>query len=911
MSRISDEVYNYLYYKNEPVEFGEIVKNALSGSLSRKEVSDTLRELQSEDKAFRSIKSGKAYYSVHSEQGEAMNPLRKNNSQYSGGLFNPFASLFGQLAQAAAEDEEDTEDRDLSAYDLSFDYGKNYECAAYTVGIPDACVLNKNSENRDFLAWIPDETDPEDENVSPLILMSSENLANEAISGLKIKEAAQIVIKIVADNLANTLGSSSCHVIAFPEESGVGSCVLMYSGCWHAYTLAMAENEIVRLRAQFNNLKLKDREVADRVVLEWLKTFRLKKPKTFLRELDDASYATMPLNQENVSQYDADITQYLNYVDAARNMSINQAVQSAQQSGNKSVAQIILDIKSELFESADCKANIYRKIAKTVTSLAVKNPENPLVADLYTKAISHLTDKEELTVDDEKIFAPVTGIEEIKASFKTKEIMKYAEELERLEKERKAKAERQAMLEKKFSELKSAYESAETEKDFQTVVAGLKELTELPEAKEMYDAAEAKRQELEAKRLAFESLNEDEKKRIKVEELEAGFAKEDEAYLKSHPEHDPEKMDEILSCIRNWKYDLEDVDDAFNRQCERITNRMYSGSFTGLYDTRLRALVDQMDDAQKASRRGRDAVLDQIHRTFEKCHSNGYPKEVLKKLVDYYDIEVDENATITFTINGTVLCKTAISQRYKDYLRDMKKLLNQDVNPVSKRKNEEEKALKAFKGYLKNAKEENDSFDTDAAELKEELAESQADYDKASSKLKDLVDNEPKKRAEIVEKFDSIIATAKANLEKTTAQLHGDSSELGRNEKELASLGLFAFSRKKELRAIIEKLSGAISAGKNQVTKLNEEISNNESEKERSLKKLANELDKAKTELKISEDNLEGAKECLKDHLDSEEEIRTTFKELDALVSNFHIEYLYHKHILKDWDKLKKKYSNR
>lgn len=877
MSRISDEVYNYLYYKNEPVEFGEIVRNVLSGSLSRKEVSDALRELHSKDKAFRSIKSGKTYYSVHSEYGEAMNPLRKNNFQYSGGL---------------------------SAYDLTFDYGKNYECASYTVGIPDACVLNKNIENHDFVAWIPDE------NVIPLILMSSENMVYESISDLKIKEAAQIVTKIVADSIASAFESSGSHVIAFPEESGVGSCALVYTGCWHAFPLAMAEDKIVRLRAQFNNLKLKDREVADRVVLEWLKTFRLKKPMTFWRELDDASYATMPLNQENVSQYDADITQYLNYLDAAREMSINQVVKSAKQSGNKSAAQIILDIKRELFENADCKANIYRKIAKTVTSLAVKNPENPLVADLYTKAISHLTDKEELTVNNEKIFAPVKGIEEIKASFKTKEIMKYAEEIERLEKERKAK-ERQAMLEKKFSKLKSAYESAETEKDFQTVVARLKKLTELPEAKEMYDAAEAKRQELEAKRLAFESLNEDEKKRIKVEELEAGFAKEDEAYLKSHPKHDPEKMDEILSCIRNWKYDLEHVDDAFNRQSERITNRMNSGSFTGLYDTRLRALVDQMNDAQKASRRGRDAVLDQIHRTFKKCHSNGYPKEVLKKLVDYYNIAVDENETMTFTINGTVLCKTVISQRYKDYLRDMKKMLNQDVNPVSKRKNEEEKALKAFKRYLKDAKEENDSFDTDAAELKEELAESQADYDKASSKLKDLVDNEPKKRAEIVEKFDSIIATVKANLEKTTAQLHGDSSELSRNEKELASLGLFAFSRKKELRAIIEKLSGTISDGKNQVTKLNEEISNNESEKERSLKKLADELDKAKTELKISEDNLENAKKCLKDHLDSEEKIRTTFKELDALVSNFHIEYLYHKHILKDWDKLKKKYSNR
>lgn len=508
MSRISDEVYNYLYYQNEPVEFGEIVKNALSGSLSRKETFDILRELQGDDKVFRSIKSGKAYYSIHSEQGESMNPLRKYNAQYSGGLYNPLASLLGSLTQITEEDE--TEEQDLSTYELSFDFGKEYECAAYTVGIPDACVLNKNSENREFVAWIPDETNPEDENASPCIFMSSENIANDDINTLKTKEEFLAIMKIVlhqsANLLTNIIDATCFHSINFPEDSGIGVCELLFSGCWHANVIAPSENELVILRVQLNNLKLKDRELADQVVTKWLKTFKLKNPKKFLKQLDDVTYMSMPLNQESLMQYDADVTEYLKHIEVARNTNINQVIQNAQESGNKSIDQIKLEIKSELFESADIRAGIYRRIVKTVTSLAEKNPDSPLIADLYTKAISHFIDKEELTVNDEIILVPVNGFEEIKASFKTKEIMKYIEELEQLEKEKMAKIEHQAMLEKKFVELKSAYENAKTESDFQSVVNGLKELFELPEAKNMYEAAESKRHELETKRLTLESL---------------------------------------------------------------------------------------------------------------------------------------------------------------------------------------------------------------------------------------------------------------------------------------------------------------------------------------------------------------------------------------------------------------------
>ena len=70
---ISNKILNYLTGRNCPVSIGEINKEEQFKDIERREIAKRLQKMAADREVFRSLKDGKAYYSVNEEEGLGRN----------------------------------------------------------------------------------------------------------------------------------------------------------------------------------------------------------------------------------------------------------------------------------------------------------------------------------------------------------------------------------------------------------------------------------------------------------------------------------------------------------------------------------------------------------------------------------------------------------------------------------------------------------------------------------------------------------------------------------------------------------------------------------------------------------------------------------------------------------------------
>ena len=390
MNSIHELVYDYLKQQNSHVTSKQILENAVPKYLNKKELSIVLQELEDENRIVKE-KIGNIYnYSSNPEEFD-----------------DDFDSYY---------------DLDKDSLNVTFNDNRIFENEASSVGIPDGYSLEVG-EN-DFIAWLPKDGDPDScySGYNVIKQFRTDILSN--VCENTIKEEISFNYKL-AMTQQYELMFDDVHVLdttCFPFPC----CIhFYYSGCWHAIITLFSKGFVSNFRMQMNALTLQDRELAHKIVLDWVKTIKTKNPAGMFKELDDVSYQTMMLNEENIEEYQNALIEYKKQLRQLRTMHCGIAVNDYHDKGFK-LDKTNMEIKSLIYDYSKIMVSEYRKLSDTVIKIVSDNPDNPLIVDLYALSIAYMDELEKITINSDNYLIDIPGIDEIKASIKTEELAKYA-----------------------------------------------------------------------------------------------------------------------------------------------------------------------------------------------------------------------------------------------------------------------------------------------------------------------------------------------------------------------------------------------------------------------------------------------------------------------------------------------------
>ena len=409
MNSIHELIYDYLKQQDSPVTSKHILENAVPKYLNKKELNIVLQELEDENRIVKEKLSNTYHYSLNPEEFD--------------------------------DDYDSYYDIDKDSLNVTFNENKTYKNETYSVGIPDGYTLGV--DENDFIAWLPKDGDPDScysgYNVIKQFRTDTlsnvfENTIKEEISfNYKLSMTQQY--ELMFDKV-HVLDTSS---LPFP------CCIhFYYSGCWHAFITLFSNGFVSNFRMQMNALSLQDRELAHKIVLDWVKTIKTDNPVGMAKELDDISYQTMTLNEENIEEYFNALIEYKKQLRQLRTSHCGIVVNNCHNNDFKT-DKTNMEVKSLLYDYSKIMACEYRKLSDTVRKIICQNPDNPLIVDLYALAIAYMDEPEKVTINTDNYLIDIPDIDEIKASIKTEELAKYASEIDekinfytyRLEKERK------------------------------------------------------------------------------------------------------------------------------------------------------------------------------------------------------------------------------------------------------------------------------------------------------------------------------------------------------------------------------------------------------------------------------------------------------------------------------------------
>lgn len=390
MNSIHELVYDYLKQQDSPVTSKQILENAVPKYLNKKELSIVLQELEDENRIVKEKLSNAYHYSLNPEEFD--------------------------------DDYDSYYDLDKDSLNVTFNENKTYKNKTYSVGIPDGYTLGV--DENDFIAWLPKDGDPDScysgYNVikqfrTDILSNVFENTIKEEIS-FNYKLAMTQQYELMFDKV-HVLDTSS---LPFP------CCIhFYYSGCWHAFITLFSEESVTNFRMQMNALSLKDRELAHKIVLDWVKTIKTENPVGMAKELDDISYQTMTLNEENIEEYQNALIEYKKQLRQLRTSHCGIVVNNCHNNDFKT-DKTNMEVKSLIYDYSKIMACEYQKLSDTVRKIICQNPDNPLIVDLYALAIAYMDEPEKVTINTDNYLIDIPGIDEIKASIKTEELAKYA-----------------------------------------------------------------------------------------------------------------------------------------------------------------------------------------------------------------------------------------------------------------------------------------------------------------------------------------------------------------------------------------------------------------------------------------------------------------------------------------------------
>ena len=477
----------------------------------------------------------------------------------------------------------------MKAVKLTYEQGLKAGNDDYEIDIPDGFRIDTDMEDRDFIAWLPNEEDPEDRDASHFtVYAGTENRG--VVAQFRTADEYTALVRSMARGMLNVMPGEQ-DLILLDDPALPGGIIVMYDhGAVHANASLGVSDYLKGMRLLITGVEDKDRPAYAQLAREFFGRMRAKKPVERIADLDDASFTERPLSKAAAKRWDECVDGWIQHVGVTRAILQNAAVEDfrkKQGSGETSVPKLKKEIKDLLREIVGKLEAQIRKAENGYAAICRANPDNRLLLDLRA-SLEKLLDAadQSVTLDGQEMKVESVLAREARARLDTPEIRamrKADEEKARAEKER-ARAEeeerkRLAEEQRKAEERQYRQAMADWEKEKQEVERARAEQLELEVkafrddrtmkaakerdrliAKAMTDAGEAEKEKADAEKilgtLGFFKLKEKREQRDRIQAAAQRIAAAEEQKKQAQAGYD-EAMKELDGAAAKRKQELE------------------------------------------------------------------------------------------------------------------------------------------------------------------------------------------------------------------------------------------------------------------------------------------------------------------------------------------------------------------
>ena len=442
---LSENLYRYLADRNCPVSIGEICSEVYFVSYSRREVARALQELAGTNDLFRSMKDGRAYYSVNRNEG-GKNIVRKNIDNLQNAL-NGKKSIIEEEQNYDEKESLNQSAHSVSEIEILYKNGIIAKSDGYTMRIPDGFVEFKD-EDRDFAFYLPNGEEKNPDNALVLILPVNDEIPMKQDFGYRLQKAYAVYYGgIFWAGPAKYYSLLFDNVRYITSEYG-GYIATEVVGCRHYYFLVFCGECYKQIHLQFANLSGTEEDF-DQKALDIIKGITVDKPLKPLEHLNDDSFLPERITESCIDKWCKTLAEnrrqyHLLY---STQMGVEQLrIKYENEHGCFSRIQATIRVRSYLQELCGNIDGICSEIIEFWEKLKKKSDNDELLGKAY-RAIKEFRDKnDKFAIDffDDVIKESPKGCMEVQVQIlnKDKGIIERIEAKEREEKRKKQEKER-------------------------------------------------------------------------------------------------------------------------------------------------------------------------------------------------------------------------------------------------------------------------------------------------------------------------------------------------------------------------------------------------------------------------------------------------------------------------------------
>lgn len=240
-------------------------------------------------------------------------------------------------------------------YTFTYEQGLAFENEHYSIKFPDGFVIKEREEDRDFIAYLPNENDPDDHFESAFVIYAGQDMNGGVNAQLKLPLTYHAVLNAFATQMPGTIPwyyhrRELPGIIAAAPEAG----------CLHANAVVAYGETLKMIRFQINVSSKKQANACESLIKSMLDKMVAKNPVDVLDQIDDAQYVNMALDANEVAQWAELMDAYSNQIAIARNQRQEQLVQSIQ-SNNPGMPKVKKMLRDMLRQYTDAAAECLKK----------------------------------------------------------------------------------------------------------------------------------------------------------------------------------------------------------------------------------------------------------------------------------------------------------------------------------------------------------------------------------------------------------------------------------------------------------------------------------------------------------------------------------------------------------------------
>ena len=253
---------------------------------------------------------------------------------------------------------------------FTYEQGLKFENEHYDIRLPDGFVIKTGEEDRDFIAYLPASSAPDDYTASDFTVFAGQSMDGSVNAQLKLVLSYHSILSGFAMQIPGTLlwyyhRKDLPGIIAASPDSS----------CLHANAILAYGETLKMIRFQINVSSKKQAEACEDLIKSVLDQMTAKNPVKLLDQIDDPKFVGMNLTATEVSKWTDLIDEYASQIVIARNKEQEYLVEGFRKK-NPGLAKIKKTLKTMLQKYTEFAADCLRKADMIYQLKCAQYPEN-------------------------------------------------------------------------------------------------------------------------------------------------------------------------------------------------------------------------------------------------------------------------------------------------------------------------------------------------------------------------------------------------------------------------------------------------------------------------------------------------------------------------------------------------------